>query len=396
MLTNGKIILIILDGVGVGELPDANLYGDVGANTLSNISKKIGGLDLPNLTSFGLGNIISISGVKPNDFPRASFGKMQEISHGKDSTTGHWEIAGIILEKDFPYFPDGFPNEIIEKFISLNDLKGVLGNKVASGTNIINELGDEHVRTGFPIVYTSADSVFQIAAHEDVISIERLYEICKIARDKIFIEKNSVGRVIARPFIGADGNYSRTKNRKDFSLDPPKKTILDLLFENGIETISIGKVDDLFNLRGIKTSHHTKSNAEGVEKILFEMENKSRGLIFANLVDFDQQFGHRQDPIGFANALMEFDQWLPQIEKKLNENDILILTADHGNDPTDDSTDHSREFVPLLVFSNRQQTGKDLGTRQTFSDIAQTIGEYFSLNCNDLAGKSFLKNILDV
>ena len=389
MLTNGKIILIILDGVGVGELPDANLYGDVGANTLSNISKKIGGLDLPNLTSFGLGNIISISGVKPNDFPRASFGKMQEISHGKDSTTGHWEIAGIILEKDFPYFPDGFPNEIIEKFISLNDLKGVLGNKVASGTNIINELGDEHVRTGFPIVYTSADSVFQIAAHEDVISIERLYEICKIARDKIFIEKNSVGRVIARPFIGADGNYSRTKNRKDFSLDPPKKTILDLLFENGIETISIGKVDDLFNLRGIKTSHHTKSNAEGVEKILFEMENKSRGLIFANLVDFDQQFGHRQDPIGFANALMEFDQWLPQIEKKLNENDILILTADHGNDPTDDSTDHSREFVPLLVFSNRQQTGKDLGTRQTFSDIAQTIGEYFSLNCNDLAGKSF-------
>ena len=223
MLTNGKIILIILDGVGVGELPDANLYGDVGANTLSNISKKIGGLDLPNLTSFGLGNIISISGVKPNDFPRASFGKMQEISHGKDSTTGHWEIAGIILEKDFPYFPDGFPNEIIEKFISLNDLKGVLGNKVASGTNIINELGDEHVRTGFPIVYTSADSVFQIAAHEDVISIERLYEICKIARDKIFIEKNSVGRVIARPFIGADGNYSRTKNRKDFSLDPPKK-----------------------------------------------------------------------------------------------------------------------------------------------------------------------------
>lgn len=388
-----KVILIVLDGVGIGELPDANLYNDSGTNTIGNIAKKIGGLNLPNLFNFGLGNINPILGVEKNPNPIASFGKMIELSKGKDSTTGHWEISGIKLEKDFPYFPNGFPKNIIDDFVQKNNLKGVLGNKVASGTVIINELGDEHLKTGMPIVYTSADSVFQIAAHEEVIPLNRLYEICEVARNKIFINDLAVGRVIARPFIGKDGNYSRTTNRKDFSLDPPKKTILDLLMEKNILTISIGKVDDLFNGRGIKISHHTKSNKEGIDKILYEMKNQNSAFIFANLVDFDQLFGHRQDAIGFANCLKEFDDRLPEITENLKNDDLLILTADHGNDPTDNSTDHSREFVPLLVYSKKISSGKNLGTRETFSDIAQTIADFYGLNSDGILGKSFLKEI---
>ena len=383
----------MLDGVGCGYLPDAFKFNDVGANTISNIAKKIGGLNLPNFFNLGLGNIESILGVDKNPNPIASFGKMAEISSGKDSTTGHWEISGVILEKDFPYFPNGFSKKIIDDFKSLNNLAGILGNKVASGTEIINELGDEHCKTGFPIIYTSADSVFQIAAHEEIIPLNDLYKICEVARRKIFVNENAVGRVIARPFVGKDGNYTRTTNRKDFSLDPPKKTILDILYENKIETTGIGKVEDLFNGKGIKNSFHTKSNNEGVDKIILEMKKNNSSLIFANLVDFDQSFGHRQDAIGFAKSLKEFDERIPEILSNLNDEDLLILTADHGNDPTDLSTDHTREYVPLLVVDKKNKVGKNLGTRETFSDIATTIGEFFGLDCSSLSGKSFLNNI---
>lgn len=380
--------IIILDGVGVGELPDANNYGDTGSNTLGNMARKLGGLDLPNLQKMGLGNIIDIQGVPPAQLPLASYGKMKEISKGKDSTTGHWEIGGLEVKVDFPYYPHGFPEELINKFLAATGLKGILGNKAASGTEIIKELGDEHVRTGYPIVYTSADSVFQIAAHEDVIPLERLYEICKIAREKVLIGNDSVGRVIARPFTGSSGNYQRTTNRKDFSIEPPDKTVLDILYEKGINTVAIGKINDLFNYRGIKVKIKTKSNAEGIENIIKELSSRNESLIFANLVDFDVYYGHRNDPVGFHKALREFDNKLPEILDKLDESDALVITADHGNDPTTPSTDHSREYVPLL-FYRKNKPGKDLGVRSTFSDVGKTVAEFFGVE-NSLKGVSFL------
>lgn len=383
-----NFITIILDGVGIGELPDAKNYGDEGSNTLGNIAEKLNGISLPNLQKFGLGNIAKIKGVEPAANPLASFGKMKEVSKGKDSTTGHWEIAGLKVEFDFPYYPNGFPGELIDKFLKKTKLEGVLGNKPASGTEIIKELGDEHVKTGFPIVYTSADSVFQIAAHEEVIPLERLYEICQIARDEVLIGKDAVGRVIARPFIGTSGNYERTTNRKDFSLDPPSKTILNYLQENGIKTVAIGKINDLFNYNGIDVKDKTKSNSEGMERLSYNAENSSNSFIFANLVDFDVYYGHRNDPEGFRKALQEFDQWLPSFIEKLDEEDALLITADHGNDPTTPSTDHSREYVPILLY-RKNVGGKDLGIRETFSDAAQTIAHFFKIN-NDLKGKSFL------
>lgn len=383
-----NFIVIILDGVGVGELPDADLYGDKGSNTLANISKALKGIQLPNLQKLGLGNIIPIEGIHPVPKPLASFGKMLEVSKGKDSTTGHWEIAGLKIEFDFDYFPNGFPDEIIRKFIELTGVKGVLGNKPASGTEIINELGDEHIRTGFPIVYTSADSVFQIAAHEEFFGLENLYRICEITRNQILIPPLVVGRVIARPFIGSNGNYTRTTNRKDYSLDPPSKTVLDYLQMHGINTIAIGKINDLFNHCGINVSEHTKTNSDGMKALLEYASIVSSSFIFVNLVDFDVYFGHRNDPQGFYNALKEFDNFIPTLLNVMEDNDRLIITSDHGNDPTTPSTDHSREYVPLLYFGKNKKAN-DLGIRKTFSDVGKTVSEYFQIP-NELSGESFL------
>lgn len=379
----------MLDGVGIGELPDAKNYSDEGSDTLGNMAERLGGLNLPNLEKFGLGNIHPIKGIEPQVSPIASFGKLAEISPGKDSTTGHWELGGLKVEIEFPFYPEGFPKELIDRFMKETGVKGILGNYAASGTEIIKDLGAEHVRTGFPIVYTSADSVFQIAAHEDVISLERLYEICSITRQKVLIGKDSCGRVIARPFEGSEGNFKRTTNRKDFSLDPPDPTILDYCLSNGIETYAIGKVNDLFNYKGIKHQLKTKSNQEGISKIIEVAKSVKGSLIFTNLVDFDVYFGHRNDPEGFHKALQEFDERLPEILNSLDETDCLILTADHGNDATDISTDHTREYVPLL-FYKKNIGGKNLGIRRTFADVAQTAAHFFKIN-NDLHGTSFLE-----
>jgi len=383
-----NFFVIVLDGIGIGELPDAKNYSDQGSNTLGNMANRLGGLNLPNLEQFGLGNINPILGIKAQNQPLASYGKLSEVSHGKDSTTGHWELGGLKVEIEFPFYPNGFPQELINRFLNATGLKGILGNYAASGTEIIKDLGAEHVRTGYLIVYTSADSVFQIAAHEEIIPLNKLYEICTIAREKVLIGKDAVGRIIARPFIGKEGNYTRTTNRKDFSLDPPAPTILDYCLNEGIETYAIGKVNDLFNYKGIKHKLKTKSNQEGIDKIIETAKNVKGSFIFTNLVDFDVYYGHRNDPEGLHNALKEFDARLPEIVNCLDETDRLILTADHGNDPTDISTDHTREYVPLLYYRKNIQ-GKNLGTRKTFSDVAQTVAHFFKIN-NDLKGTSFL------
>lgn len=382
--------IIVLDGLGIGELSDASLYGDEGSNTIVNISKYVSGFSLPNLEKMGLGNIDDIVGIPPAAEPISSYGKMAELSKGKDSTSGHWELSGINVQFDFPYFPHGFNDEIINTFIEKTGVKGILGNKAASGTEIIKELGDEHVKTGYPIIYTSADSVFQIAAHEEIIPLTKLYEICSITRKEILTDKIPMGRVIARPFIGSSGNYTRTSNRKDFSIDPIADTILDVLSKNGIKTIAVGKVNDLFNYKGIDVSVKSNSNEEGIEKIIECNNINESSFIFTNLVDFDVYYGHRNDPEGFAKALKYFDDNLPRIIKQLDETDALIITADHGNDPTSKSTDHSREYVPVL-FYQKNKPGRNLGIRTTFSDAAQTAAHFFKVN-NSLEGLSFLSS----
>ncbi|HRN25387.1 MAG: phosphopentomutase [Ignavibacteriaceae bacterium] len=383
-----NFFIIVLDGVGVGELPDADLYGDKGSNTLGNISNTVNGLNLPNLQKLGLGNVISIKGVSKSDNPLASFGKMSEQSKGKDSTTGHWELSGLFVDTDFDYFPNGFPKIITDKFLKITGYNGFLGNKAASGTEIIKELGDEHVKTGFPIIYTSADSVFQIAAHQDVIPLDKLYEICDKTRNQVLIDPLKVGRVIARPFIGKSGSYERTVYRKDYSLDPPSETILDLLQKNNINTVAIGKINDLFNYRGISIQVKSKSNKEGFEQLIKASNEHQNSLIFINLVDFDVYFGHRNDVKGFAQALKEFDDFLPELLDNLHSTDRVIFTADHGNDPTTPSTDHSREYVPVLYFG-KNKIAKDLGVRKTFADVGKTAADFFNIK-NDLKGISFL------
>ena len=384
-----KVLLIILDGVGIGALPDAAAYGDEGSNTLANLASAFGGLNLPNLERLGLGNISPIAGIEPQQAPLGCFGRMAEASPGKDSTSGHWEIAGLVLDTPFPTYPDGFPPEVIDAFTEATG-KGVLGNKAASGTEIIKELGDEHVNTGKLIVYTSADSVFQVAAHTDIVPLEELYEICLTAR-ALLTGRHAVGRVIARPFTGPSGAYTRTPDRKDFSVCPPRMTLLDQMKEKGLETISIGKVDYLFSKRGFTGSVHTKSNADAVGKIIKTMGEPHKGLIFSNLVDFDMLWGHRNDIKGFRQGLEEFDLALPGIMEALAEGDLLFITADHGNDPTTPSTDHSREHVPLLGWGKGLREGVDLGTRKTFSDLGATIGEVFGIKTE--AGESFLESI---
>jgi phosphopentomutase len=394
-LKQNKLILIVLDSVGVGELPDAGVYGDKGTNTISHIAQEVDGLRLPNLASLGLGNIANIHGVSRNNNATGCFGKMAEASEGKDSTTGHWEIAGIITHQAFPLYPTGFPEELLERFLQVTECSGYLGNKPASGTEIINELGDEHVRTGFPIVYTSGDSVFQIAAHQDVIPLERLYEICRKTREQVVVGKHRVGRVIARPFIGAAGSYKRTPYRRDYAVEPPEDTVFDILHREGVSTIGIGKIDDLFCGRGLQVKIHIKSNAEGINEIIKTGKSMQSGFLMANLVDFDMLFGHRQDADGYAKALEEFDAMLPEIQNCIGNGDVLILTADHGNDPTDQSTDHTREYVPLLCYTKSGQRNVNLGIRSSFADVGKTVADFFNVSgTHSLSGQSFLANIV--
>ena len=390
--TTKKIVLIILDGVGCGELPDAAEYGDTGSNTLANTARATGGLRLPTLARLGLGNILPIPGVQPVETPAANFGRMTERSKGKDSTTGHWEMAGLIVERPFPTFPSGFPSGLMDRFLDVTGCSGYLGNRTASGTAIMRDLGDEHRRTGYPIVYTSADSVFQIAAHEDVIPIDRLYDICAKTRTDVCTGESAVGRVIARPFAGPAGAYARTANRRDFSLLPFGETLLDILHAAGVWTVSIGKVDDLFAGRGLDEMHHSRSNAEGMAEILRALSGGKPGLYFANLGDFDTLYGHRNDPAGFAGALERFDAGLEEMLPGIGEGDLLMITADHGNDPVSTSTDHSREYVPLLCYAPGGRSGISLGTRETFADVGKTVAEYFGI-ANALAGTSFLRAV---
>jgi phosphopentomutase len=394
VLKQRKLILIILDSVGVGALPDANFYGDAGTNTIANIARSVGGLRLPNLASLGLGNIIDINGIPHVENAFGCFGKMAEASKGKDSTIGHWEIAGIITQQAFPLYPNGFSKDVLDSFLHVTGCAGYLGNKTASGTEIIKDLGDEHIRTGFPIVYTSGDSVFQIAAHEDVISVEHLYEICRKTREQVLVGEHRVGRVIARPFIGTSGAYRRTPNRRDYAVPPPARTVLDVLFENNVPTVGIGKIDDLFCGRGLQKKIHTRSNADGMEEIVKAGRTMQSGFLMANLVDFDMLYGHRQDAQGYAHALEEFDALLPEIQQCIHDEDLLILTADHGNDPTDQSTDHTREFVPLICYSVSGKKNVNLGVRRTFADIGTTIADFFQVPHRSIfAGRSFLAEV---
>lgn len=385
-----RAIIIVLDSVGIGELPDADIYGDCGSNTIGNIASQINGFKLPNLESLGLGNIDGIKGIQKFEKPIGCFGRMTEKSKGKDTTTGHWEMAGIILEKAFPVYPHGFPSEIVKKFERAIGTK-TIGNIVASGTEIINQLGDQHVKTGYPIIYTSADSVFQIAAHEDVIAPEDLYEMCQIARI-ILKGEHAVGRIIARPFVGTSGNFKRTDRRRDFSLKPIEKTILDYAVKKGLDVKAVGKIEDIFAKQGITGAIHTHNNMDGVDRMIDYMKENFSGILFTNLVDFDMLFGHRNDVEGYARALAEFDKRVPDILKQLKEDDLLILTADHGCDPTTPSTDHSREYVPLLVHGKQVKKGVNLGTRSTFADIAATIAEFLDIKA-DIRGTSFYKTL---
>jgi len=390
MTSFGRVIWIVLDSVGIGEMPDAAAYGDVGSDTLGNIAKQRP-LRLPNLCRLGLANIRPFAGLKSASAPEGAFGRCTLASPGKDTTTGHWEMAGIHLEKPFPVYLNGFPPEVMEAF-EREIGRGTLGNCAASGTEIIKQLGEEHVRTGKPIVYTSADSVFQIAAHEDVIALDEQYRICQIARD-LLRGKHEVGRVIARPFVGEAGSFTRTANRHDYAVPPPQGMLLDQLSASGVTVASIGKISDVYLGRGIATSVKTKTNAEGMQRTLEAIHGVSAGLIFVNLVDFDMLYGHRNDVEGYARALEEVDQWTPLAESALRPNDLLIFTADHGCDPTTPSTDHSREYVPLLATGPAVRRGVNLGTRATLADIGQTVAQNFGTSI--AKGESFLQQILN-
>ena len=370
-----RVTLIVLDSVGAGELPDAKDFGDVGSNTLGNLAKAVGGLNLPNMQKLGLGNIIDIEGVAPKADPEGAFGKAKEVSIGKDTTTGHWEMSGVILERPFPNYMKGFSDDVIKEFEEKTG-RGVIWNKAASGTVVIEDCGEEQMETGKWIVYTSADPVFQIAANEEVIPLEELYKACEIALD-ICNRKSPVSRVIARPFVGKKkGEFKRTSNRHDFSIFPPGVTILDKLSEAGKDVIGVGKIYDIFAGRGITDTRKTnKNDLDGIKKTIEALKEDTKGLIFTNLVDFDMLYGHRRDTEGYKNALELFDQWLPEIEKNLRDDEILIITADHGNDPTYKGTDHTREYIPILVYGKHVKKGVNIGIRGSFTDIAATIEE---------------------
>jgi phosphopentomutase len=371
-----RAILIVLDSVGVGEMPDAAEYGDQGSNTLGNISRRVR-LHIPALGGLGIGRLTEVAGLEPVAAPAAAYGRMAERSPGKDSVTGHWELMGLTLDRPFPVFPHGFPEATIREF-ERRIGRGTLGNTVASGTVIIEELGPEHLRTGRPIVYTSADSVFQIAAHEDVIPVPELYRECEIAYEML-VDGMGLARIIARPFVGAPGAFRRTSNRRDFAVPPARPTLLDRLTEAAIPVVAIGKIEDLFAGRGIARAVHTASDDEGMDEVERAMASTDRGLIFANLVDFDTLYGHRNNVDGYARNLERFDARLSELLPRLGPGDLLILTADHGNDPTTSSTDHAREYVPILATGPRIRVGVDLGTRPTFADLGQTLAEVFGV-----------------
>ncbi len=383
----GRFVVIVIDSCGAGALPDAAEYGDAGANTLGNCARRVGGLALPNLQKWGLGNITAIEGCPPTASPRASFGAMAEVSPGKDTTTGHWEMMGVELKKGFTTFPNGFSSALMAEWLAASGAPGFLGNKPASGTTILDELGQEHLATGKPIVYTSADSVFQIAAHEHVVPLQTLYKWCEAAR--AIGKKHGIARVIARPFLGeGPGHYSRTYNRHDFSQPPPPDTVLHRLAAAGVQTVGVGKIPDIYDGQGIARGVHTEGNADGLrqtERLLGEL---GPGFLFVNLVDTDMLFGHRRDPQGYAGALREIDAALPAIAAKLRPDDVLVLTADHGNDPTFPGSDHTREQVPLVVYAPSRAAGADLGVRRSFADLGATVAEYFGVQAP--VGKSFL------
>jgi len=385
-----RAIVIVLDSVGAGALPDAATYGDEGSDTLGNVSRVVP-LRIPTLRRLGLGRVARIGGDPPPGKPDAAFGLMAEISPGKDSVTGHWELTGLIMDQAFPVFPNGFPPDLMGEFERRIGRKSI-GNKAASGTAIIEELGPEHLRTGFPIVYTSADSVFQIAAHEDVIPVPELYHICNVAYS-LAVDGRGIGRVIARPFVGTPGAFTRTANRRDYAMPPRGATLLDLLSGAGWPVIAIGKIEDLFAGRGITQAEHTKSDEDGMDRLMQAIEVVTRGLVFVNLVDFDAVYGHRNDPPGYAANLERFDARLAALLPRLRPSDLLVVTADHGNDPTTPGTDHSREHVPILVTGDAVATGTDLGLRTTFADLGQTLADLFGVGPLP-NGTSFLREIL--
>ncbi len=383
-----RVIWIVLDSVGMGAMPDAKEFGDVGSNTIGNTSKAVGGLHVPNMQKMGLGNIDGMTGVEPVKNPVGMFGRLGEISRGKDTTVGHWEMVGIETTRPFPVYPDGFPDEIIKKFVKDTKVPGILGNCAASGTEIIARLGDEHVRTRKPIVYTSADSVFQVACHESIYPPEDLYGLCEAAR-KILTGDHEVARVIARPFVGADGQYMRTPNRRDFSKQPDPVNLLVEMKEAGYDVIGVGKIEDIFDHVGITEAVHTKDNMDGVDVTIRYMSQNNRGLIFTNLVEFDAKWGHRNDFKGYARGLSDFDSRLPEIVDRMRDDDLLIITADHGCDPTTVSTDHSREYVPLLAYGKWMKEGVNLGTGKTFANIGQSVAKIFGVKPLPI-GESFL------
>lgn len=386
------VILVVLDSLGVGELPDAKDYGDVNSHTFDNIYKACGTLDIDNLKSLGIGNIEGMNSIEVAPSVKGAYGKSLEKSIGKDTVTGHWEIAGVILDKPLKTYPNGFSEDIIKEFMEKANVKGILGNKVASGIAIIEELGDEHVKTGYPIIYTSADSVFQIAAHEEVIPLNDLYKMCEVARNML-VGDNAIGRVIARPFIGSNGEYKRTANRKDYALDPFSKTMLEYIKEAGYTVATVGKINDIHNKKGVTYGVHTKGNAEGIDKTIEFVKETKNGLVFTNLVDFDMLYGHRNDAEGYGKAIEYFDKRLPEIVKLMSNEDLLIITAGHGCDPTASGADHSREYIPILVYGNIIKEDINIGTRETFSDIGKTILDYLEID-NELNGNSFLQQII--
>jgi phosphopentomutase len=381
----------VLDSVGIGESPDAEKFGDVGSNTIGNIAIAKKGLNMPNMSQLGLGNIAEIKGVNKCEFPRAYYTKISELSNGKDTMTGHWEMMGLHIETPFRVFPDGFPKQLLDDLESRTG-RGIIGNKSASGTEILDELGEEHIRTGSIIVYTSADSVLQIAAHEEIVPLEELYKICEIARELTLREEYMVGRVIARPFIGQPGKFTRTSNRHDYALKPFDRTVMNELKDSNLDVISLGKINDIYDGEGVSKAVRTKSNMDGMDKIIEQSLTDFTGLCFLNLVDFDALFGHRRDPIGYGDALEEFDKRLEQLIPNIKESDLLILTADHGNDPTFKGTDHTREYVPLLVYNQEFKSPKDLEIKETFADIGATIADNFKVELPKI-GTSFLSEL---
>jgi len=380
-----------MDSVGIGEAPDAEKFGDKGSHTLGHIGERMNGLKMPNMGKLGLSNIEEIQGIAPAEKPLAYYTKMEEASNGKDTMTGHWEIMGLNIQTPFQVFPDGFPDELISELETRTGRK-VIGNKPASGTEILVELGEEHMKTGALIVYTSADSVLQIAAHEEIIPIEELYDICKIARELTLDEKYMVGRVIARPFLGEPGDFKRTSNRHDYALKPFGRTVMNELKDSGLDVLAIGKISDIYDGEGVTESLRTVSNMDGMDKLLQTLDQDFTGLSFLNLVDFDALFGHRRDPEGYGKALEEYDARLSEVFEKLKEDDLLIITADHGNDPVHYGTDHTREYVPLLVYSKGMNEGKELPVRKTFADIGATVAENFRVKMPD-HGTSFLNEL---